>query len=212
MVATFMQNLVALFLSGSSGVRATYPLLIVAISIAMNPQSFDLSSQMSWLGSNWTIVVMAILSVVEFILDKIPGLDHCLHVAMVPIHTVVGGLISVAPQDIGSADWSAWLVGIIGAGFALLVHLIKAAIRVGSTGTSGGLANPCVSLIEDVILVITIILAILVAILAVIFLGVLIVLLVYGCIVIHRRRVAARSNDLQNSNSLIPVAEVVVDK
>jgi hypothetical protein len=47
--------------------------------------------------------------------------------------------------------WAAVLLGIVAGGAALSVHATKATARAGSTVTTAGLANPILSVVEDVV-------------------------------------------------------------
>jgi hypothetical protein len=95
------------------------------------------------------IVVAAVLYTIEFVADKIPGLDHAwdvIHSFIRPLAGAALGLATVAPHMPESVLVIATAVA---GGAALTAHVGKAATRLASTATTGGLANPILSLAED---------------------------------------------------------------
>jgi hypothetical protein len=89
-------------------------------------------------------------------------------------------------------EHSVALAIIAGAPLALGVHTAKASARVGSTAFTGGLANPLISIIEDVVAVVLIILGLIAPILALLLAVALLWKLVsYARKMARRRRAAA---------------------
>src|SRR5260370_28945621 len=89
----------------------------------------------------------------EFIVDKIPVIDHLSDA----VHTVIrplSGAAIMAGISNPLSDHSLWAAAILGALLALVVHGVKAASRPAVTATTAGLGNPIISLIEDRIVVI----------------------------------------------------------
>jgi hypothetical protein len=148
-------------LSTSIGLR---PFLTLALaSIAMHFGYLHTSHAFAFLGSGGATWLLAGLAVLEFAADKIPIVDHALHVlhfATKPIAAalLVGTAVSTSGTGI---DPASGLVMGLGALNALGIHTGVAAVRGASTALTFGAANPLVSLAEDVVAVFAAILSIL---------------------------------------------------
>jgi hypothetical protein len=153
----FSPLFMAYALSGAAGIRSALTMLIVSMAVSAGYLHPD--PHFAWVGSSWFMLLAFAATVVEFFADKVPALDHMLHAIHLALAPVVGALAA------GSGDSGAPLLGIVlamlGAGNALFVHSARAAVRVGSTATTAGLANPVISLVEDGIAVFFIVVAIL---------------------------------------------------
>jgi hypothetical protein len=106
---------------------------------------------------------------IEQVADKIPGVDHISDLVHLPIKPVAAVALATAiasPED--ASNLGAYMVptGIAAAGLALLAHFGKASVRGGSTATTGGLANPFLSVLEDVGVVVLIVLAVVLPVIA----------------------------------------------
>jgi hypothetical protein len=160
-------------LSSSAGLNAYLPLLIVALVgrftdlITLNP---PWDAMESW----WVIGVLAVLLVVEIIVDKIPAVDTVNDAIHTIIRPVAGAILFAAST--GSADSVHPVLALIcGLFVAGGVHAVKATARPIVTGTTAGIANPIVSTAEDVLSIVVAVLAIVVPLLALLLLiGVLI--------------------------------------
>lgn len=132
-------------LSTSIGLR---PFLVLAIaSVAMHLGYLHPAHAFAYLGSDGATWLLAGLAALEFAGDKIPVLDHTLHVVHFATKPIAAALLvgSVAPQ-IGPATDALMAVGALN---ALGIHAGVATLRGASTATTMGLANPFVSLAED---------------------------------------------------------------
>jgi hypothetical protein len=131
-------------LSGAAGLRA--PLTLLALSIAVYTGHLHPGHALDWLGSPWVIALAAGMTLVDFVADKIPGVDHAMHAVHTVLAPIIGGMAALSGQ---TGDHSAaTVVALLGAGNALLVHSARTGTRVASTATTAGLANPVVSFIE----------------------------------------------------------------
>lgn len=147
--------LAALGLSSSAGLRAYLPLLAVGLaSSATNPidnSSFiPLQSNFAALSSAPVLIVLALLAVAEFTIDKLPLIDHISDL----IHTVIrplSGAIIMAGTANSLSDHSQALAAVIGGVLAFAFHGVKAATRPAVSATTAGIGNPIVSLIEDIL-------------------------------------------------------------
>jgi hypothetical protein len=95
------------------------------------------------------IAIAAVLYTIEFVADKIPGLDHAwdvIHSFIRPLAGAALGLATVTPQMPKSV---LVLATAIAGGAALTSHVGKSVTRLASTATTGGLASPILSVGED---------------------------------------------------------------
>jgi hypothetical protein len=146
-------------LSSSIGIR---PFLTLAIaSLAMHLGYLHPSVAFAYLGSDGATWLLGALALLEFVGDKIPVVDHTLHVlhfATKPIAAalLVGGTVS----STGSPDFATDALMGMGALNALGIHAGVAALRGASTATTLGVANPIISVGEDVVAIFASVLAI----------------------------------------------------
>lgn len=151
--------LLGLGLASATGLRTFLPLLMLALAAKFGWFGVRLIDQMEWLVSWPAIAALATATVAEFAGDKIPAVDHALNAIGYVTRPVAGAVAA------GSVFWAvdptaAAVAGIIvGAPAALAFNAAQTGARVGSTATTGGLGNPVVSLIEDVLAALTVIVA-----------------------------------------------------
>lgn len=175
--------LLGLGLASATGLRTFLPLLMLALAAKFEFAGVRLNDQMAWLAGWPTIAALAIAATVEFADDKIPAVDHALNALGFVTRPVAGAVAA------GSVLWSvdptvAAVAGVIvGAPAALAFNAAQGGMRAASTATTGGLGNPVVSLVEDVLAFFTAILALLAPILV----PVLLVLLMIVVFRIGRR-------------------------
>jgi len=146
------QILTGLGLSGSAGLNAYLPLLILGgLEYA---EVVELAAPYDTLGSPIVLAILTILLIIEMGADKVPALDSANDVINTGIRPAAGALLFAASTgNVNNADpdimtAASILSGIIAAGS---VHALKALIRPGVTVTTGGMGNMVVSVIEDVI-------------------------------------------------------------
>lgn len=144
------QYALAYALTTSAGVRALIPLAAVSIAAHIGylhpPQPFD------WLGSTAVTIVLGVVAIVELLADKVPLLDHLLHIVQVVTKPAAAAILVAGVAHPQSHQLLIGLM-VLGALNALGVHAVTSSIRLGSTATTGGLANPAVSTAEDVAVV-----------------------------------------------------------
>lgn len=167
--------LLGLGLASATGLRTFLPLLMLALAARFEMFGVRLIDQMDWLVSWPAIAALGTATVAEFLGDKVPAIDHGLNAIGYVTRPVAGAVAA------GSVFWNvdpaaAAVAGlIVGAPAALAFNAAQTGVRVGSTATTGGLGNPLVSLIEDVLAVLTVIVAFLAPILIPVVLLILIV-------------------------------------
>lgn len=151
--------LLGLGLASATGLRTFLPLLMLALSAKFEMFGVRLIDQMDWLVSWPAIAALATATVAEFAGDKVPAIDHGLNAIGYVTRPVAGAIAA------GSVFWNvdpaaAAVAGlIVGAPAALAFNTAQTGVRVGSTATTGGLGNPLVSLVEDVLAFLTVIVA-----------------------------------------------------
>lgn len=168
--------LAALGLSTTAGLRAYLPLLAIGIASDIDPSLLPLQSNFKDLGNPVVLIILAVLVVGEFAIDKVPVLDHLSDVVHTVIRPVSGAIIMAGTHN-SLSDVSPWVAAGVGAVLAFGLHGTKAATRPAVTATTVGHGNPVVSLIEDVVVVLGIAVLMLLPVLGFILFGVFLVML-----------------------------------
>jgi hypothetical protein len=158
MIAQAFLNLMTAFgLSTSAGLNAYIPLLVVAV-LARFTSLVTLSEPYDALSSWWVIGVLAVLLVIEILVDKVPAADTANDIIQTFIRPAAGAILFAATTNtIGVHPVLAAICGVLLAGG---VHAVKAGGRPVVAATTAGVGNPIVSTIEDVISFVTSVLAI----------------------------------------------------
>ncbi len=169
--------LLGLGLASATGLRTFLPLLLLALAARFEMFGIRLNEQMDWLVSLPAITALGIAAIAEFLGDKVPAVDHALNAAGW-VTRPVAGAVAAASVFWAQDPTTAAIAGlIVGAPTALAFTGAQGGVRVASTATTGGLGNPLVSLVEDVLSVVTVFLALLAPILVPVLLLVLMVVL-----------------------------------
>jgi hypothetical protein len=143
-----MGSIISAFgLAGAAGLNAYIPLLIVALLGRFG--LLQLSSPFDMLTSWWSIGSLAVLFVIEFAVDKIPGADHVNDVVQTFVRPAAGAVLFAANSGVISQT-DPTLSFVAGLVVALGVHGTKAAVRPVVNATTMGVGAPIVSVIEDV--------------------------------------------------------------
>ena len=142
------QLLLGLSLASAAGLRAFLPLLVLAL--AAHFRVVHLNGQFGWLQSGTALVVLSIAAVTEVLADKIPVVDHALDAVQTLVRPAAGALAMASTQSHFDPVMAGVLGLIIGAPLAGTLHAAKGGTRLASTATTAGLANPFLSLAEDV--------------------------------------------------------------
>ena len=156
----------AIALAAAAGLRAWLPLLVAGVLSKL--EVADLGASFAWLGSWPALSLFAGATVLEVAGDKIPVVDHALDAVGTFIRPLAGTLAAAAALVHIDDPLVALVVGlIVGAPVALAPHVAKTTLRGVSTGTTAGLANPLLSVIEDALSLLITVLAFLVPVLTV---------------------------------------------
>ena len=134
-------------LAATCGLRAFLPLLIICLGARAD--FLTLAGGFEWMESWPAIVCFGSATIIEILADKIPAVDHVLDAAGVFVRPVAGA-VAASSLISGIDPMLALVIGIImGGTIALIVQSIKGALRVVSSGLTGGLGNPAISTAED---------------------------------------------------------------
>lgn len=141
--------LLGLGLASATGLRTFLPLLLLALAARFELFGVRLNEQMEWLVSAPAIAALAIAAVTEVAADKIPVVDNLLNGLGFIVRPIAGAIAA------GSVFWgvdpaAAAVAGlIVGAPAALAFNTAQGGARAASTATTGGVANPALSMLDD---------------------------------------------------------------
>ncbi|MCU0241756.1 MAG: DUF4126 family protein, partial [Vicinamibacteria bacterium] len=146
-----------------------------------------LSPNFSFLSQPRVVVLFGLATVIEIAADKIPAVDHTLDVLSTFLRPIAGSILAAAAMGWIRDPLTAIVLGVaVGAPTALVPHGAKAGLRALSSAFTLGLANPVISLIEDVAVVVLFVLAILIPLLVVALIAIVAGLLLWRRL--HQRR------------------------
>ena len=153
----FLSLATAFGLSTSAGLNAYIPLMVVALLARFTPL-VTLNEPYDALSSWWVIGTLAVLLIIEILVDKVPAADTVNDIIQTFIRPAAGAILFAATTNaVGLHPVLAATCGVILAGG---VHAVKAVGRPAITATTAGVGNPVVSTIEDMISLGTSVLAI----------------------------------------------------
>lgn len=151
-------------LSASAGLNAYIPLLVIAL-LARYTDIIKLSSPWDALTNTWVIILLVVLLAIEFFADKFPAVNHVNDLIQTIVRPVAGAVVFASSAQVITDVHPvlALAAGILVAGG---VHTVKAAaVRPMVTATTGGAGNVPVSILEDVVAMVTSILSIVIPVL-----------------------------------------------
>jgi Domain of unknown function (DUF4126) len=165
----FISACLGLGLAACCGFRVFVPLLVASVATRMG--LIGASSTMAWLGSWPALVGLSLATLLEGAAYYIPWLDNALDTLATPMAVVAGTLLSTSFLHIDNPllHWGLGLM--LGGSSAGLIQAGTSLLRLGSTATTGGLANPLVSTGENLAALLLSILAVLLPVLAVVLIG-----------------------------------------
>jgi hypothetical protein len=152
-------NLFSAFgLSSAAGLNAYLPLLIVGL-ITRYTDLWQLAPPYDILASPVALGILGVLAAVDFLADKIPVVDHIAHAVGAVVHPVAGAILFASQNNVLTDVHP--VVGmaagvILAGGF----HAGRAAVRPVATATTGGIGNPVLSFLEDLVSVTLTVLAV----------------------------------------------------
>lgn len=135
-------------LAACAGLRAFLPLFVVGL--AGRAEWIPLTDKFEWLASTPALVVFGVAVVVEILADKFPVVDHFLDSIQAFVKPIAGAVLAASVLA-ELTPLQASVAGLVtGGAVAGTVHLTKANLRLVSSATTAGLANPVLSVVEDV--------------------------------------------------------------
>ncbi|MDL2718143.1 MAG: DUF4126 family protein [Acidobacteriota bacterium] len=137
-------------LSAAAGLNSYAVLLVYGSMARFFPEDYP-GAIARLLASTPALSVAAVLFLLEFFADKIPGLDHFWHLLHSFIRPVVGALVAIACVQPEGSPLLDVVAGGSGGTVALVSHLVKSATRLTSTALTAGIANAGLSLAEDIL-------------------------------------------------------------
>ena len=139
-------------LSGSAGLNAYIPLMLVAIlgrtGVIHLSEPFDVLTR--W----WAMTIIGVLLLIELIVDKIPGADHVNDIVQTFVRPAAGAILFAASAGV-ITDMHPAVPLVCGLLIAFSVHATKAAARPVVNASTLGLGAPVVSVIEDIVATVT---------------------------------------------------------
>jgi hypothetical protein len=148
-----MESLLGIFsafgLSASAGLNAYIPLLVIAL-MARFTDLISLSKPWDALTSWWIIGLLAVLTLVEFLVDKFPVINHINDIVIQTFVRPTAGAIVFAASASVISDIHPVLAIALGILVAGGVHAVKSvAVRPAVTAMTGSSGNVPVSVAED---------------------------------------------------------------
>ena len=136
-------------LAAACGFRVFIPPLMMGVGSRLD--LYKLEGSFVWVDDTWAIAIFAVATLLEIGGYFIPWIDNLLDAVATPAAIIGGNFVTSASLE-GQLDPSAqWTLSVIAGGSVSgVIQLGTVATRAISTGTTGGLANPIISLLEAV--------------------------------------------------------------
>ena len=177
-------------LSAACGFRVFVPLLILNLASASG--HVELAQEVSWIGSNTALIAFCAATILEIGAYYIPWLDNLLDGVAGPV-SVIAGIIVAGSCFTDMSPFLRWVLAVIlGGGSAGAIQAGTTTLRLASSATSGGLANPVVATAEAGSAVGLSLLTLLIPIL-----GAAVVIFVIAFAIIHVRRFVRKRREKQ---------------
>ncbi|HPF71656.1 MAG TPA: DUF4126 domain-containing protein [Candidatus Krumholzibacteria bacterium] len=133
-------------LAAAVGFRVFVPALLAGLAARLG--HVHLAAGFDWLSSDPALVGLGVAALLEIGSYLVPWLDHALDAAAAPL-AVAAGTVLMASTLVEMEPWLRWGLALVaGGGTAGLIHGATAGLRLGSTATTGGLANPVLATVE----------------------------------------------------------------
>ncbi len=137
-------------LAACAGIRAWLPLLMAGGLARWGV--IELGNSFQFISSDRALILFGIATVIEILGDKIPAVDHTLDSISTVLRPVAGSVLAASVLWQVSDPLTALTLGVaVGAPTSLVPHAAKSVLRAASTTLTGGLANPLISVLEDVL-------------------------------------------------------------
>lgn len=158
MMETLLSIALGIGLAAAAGFRVFVPLF--ALSLAGCYDILPMNEQWQWLNSPVALTVLAAACIIEALAYLIPWFDNVLDTLAIPLAGLAGTAI-MASTAMDLPPVFTWALAIIGGGgAAATIKGVNASARATSTVTTGGIANPIISIGETISAIILAILSI----------------------------------------------------
>jgi uncharacterized protein DUF4126 len=138
----------AIGLAACAGLRAWLPLFLSGALVRLGV--IDVGESFRFLASDRALILFGVATLIEIAGDKVPAIDHALDALSTVLRPAAGSLLAAAVIGHVTDPLTATVLGIaVGAPMSLVPHAAKTTVRAVSTTLTGGIANPFVSLLED---------------------------------------------------------------
>ena len=138
--------LLGIGLSASAGFRVFIPLLVSSVAAKLG--WIPLEHGFEWMGTYTSIACFATATIAEIAAYYFPIVDNVLDALTTPLAIGAGALLATSVLPVNN-DLLKWIFGIlIGGGSAGIIQTGTALLRLASTKTTAGLANPLVATAE----------------------------------------------------------------
>ena len=134
-------------LAATAGLRAFLPPLVVGVAARL--EWVPLPEKLDWLSSTPALLVFGVALAVELAGDKLPLIDHILDALATVVKPVAGGFVMWSVTEHWSPLYLTVIWIVLGGSLAGGVHVVKSHLRLASTAVTGGVANPVISVVED---------------------------------------------------------------
>jgi hypothetical protein len=145
--------LTSLGLGIGAGVNAYATFLVFGILGRFMPNLFE-GDLASFFASTPVLIFFGVMYMIEFVADKVPAIDHAWDVIHTFIRPLAGGVVALAAANPEMPKGLMVVAAVLSGGAAFGSHVAKASLRAGSTATTGGTANPFLSILEDLFVVV----------------------------------------------------------
>lgn len=200
-------------LAFASGLNAYFPLLAYSVAVRWL-HLYKVNPNFAFVTSNWFIALLAVLTILDFVADKIPLIDHTWDAIHTVVRPIAGAIVAAAAgsqylpgthvpafstsQRAGATvvplsvipvtGLVLFIILLIGGALAFLSHMTKATTRLLSTVTTAGFLNIGLSVAEDIVVIILVLLSLYASAIMLILLVILVILLVPRLLRSRRRR------------------------
>jgi hypothetical protein len=150
-VEIFLSICIGIGLSAACGFRVFLPLLCVSVAAHFGVAHVKLAPSFAWLASTPAMIIFGAATVAEIAAYYVPWVDNLLDTIAVPLAAIAG--IFVTASVVADIDplWRWTLAIIAGGGIATSTQLATTKARVTSSALTGGLGNPVLATIENVL-------------------------------------------------------------
>ncbi|MBB4658831.1 DUF4126 domain-containing protein [Parvularcula dongshanensis] len=159
---------IGLAIAAASGFRAFLPLAGLAL-LQRSGLALPMSESYDWLASDTALWILGTACLLEILADKVPLIDNVLDAVGLVVRPAAGALAVLAATS-GLGPEFSLLAAVLAVPVTGSIAATKAAARGASTASTGGVANPVLSLQEDAFAGTTLVLAALVPLLVPVFL------------------------------------------